>query len=394
MFAILVAMALSQNPWQWANDPTYYAGPVIDYCRNGASCNLSGIIVRAPATPATVAPVQIISPVNTKYALCMQNPTSAVSFSRNAQYFDIGVSSTCQSAFFAYPIQIDTTSLRVITGSNTTLLMDGFSSEATFPNPNTGKGFTAASSSKKLYISDTNQWKAIGTGKHPVQDKSTYVYGWKAANPNYEGDTFVDETFTGVTQTEACAAGTIANVVTMPVGFGTEVGFGRSFTTQAAINATCGDSSSSAFTKVSNSRPIEVFRIKSDAANVSSTRMIAGLGVASIFTAPSDTPASEGAWFRYSTVAGDSNLMACSSNGAAATCTSTGVAYTTGTTYLLMIDASENGAVTFWINGLPRVRQTTNLPDSTAIGQGVVIQATTAAARTLIVSRRVFELSR
>lgn len=394
MLSIALALIVSQNPWQWANDPKYYSGPVIDYCRNGSKCTLSSLIVNTSTTPgAQISPVQIISSASTKAMQCFQNTTNALSLSRNAQFFDFAVSSTCASAFYAYPLQIDTTSLRVITGASHVLQMDGYATASLFPAASTT---TLASeyTTDKIYQSDTSQWLPLGSAKHPVLEKSTIVYGWKALNPGYEGEPLYDESFTGVTQTEFCAAGTLANVITMPVGFGTEQGYGRSFTTQAAALASCGDYSSTAFTDASNSRPILTLRLKSDAANITSTRMLVGFGPSSIFTGPTDTPASEGAWFRYSTSAGDTNLMGCTSNGAAATCTSTGVAYAANTTYLLRVDLSENGAATFWVNGLARLRRTTNLPSTTNFGQGVVVYAIAASARNVITSRRVIEMSR
>ncbi len=381
MLSIALALIVSQNPWQWANDPKYYSGPVIDYCRNGGDCKLRNIT--ANQITLTNASAAIIIPTA---SFINFYGVSSGSVGIRGSGAGIGVEGT---NFYTG------TGSHITQGANSYLSFAGYIQAGNFPSAASVRGITAEATTNKLYYTEgLSQWLPFGSAKHPVLQKSTNVYGWKAATPGYEGEPLYDETFTGVSQTEFCAAGTLANVTNMPVGFGTEAGFGRSFTTQAAALATCGDYSSSAFTDASNSRPILTLRLRSDPTAITSTRMLVGFGPSAIFTGPTDNPASEGAWFRYSTSAGDTNLMGCTSNGAAATCTSTGVAYAINTTYLLQVDLSENGAAAFLVNGVVRVRQTTNLPSTTNFGQGVVAYAIAASARNVTTSRRVIEMSR
>ena len=421
MLSIALALIVSQNPWQWANDPKYYLGPVIDYCRSGSNCGFRTLTVGAGANTVflglttdnggTTLPGFKYDIGTTRLGIF--NANNSTSFTLN---LGTGLSVATGS------IQIPTASYIYfyggvgagITGTaegigvvgttlysnNTSGLIRMYSTTNSdgFPTPATaGRSFAVGTSAGELQYSNGDSYKKLQSGNHPLLDRMTYVKGWKDATPQFEGDGMINESFTAPTLADACIGGTVANVASMPLpdnllGTG-RIGFGKQFTTSAVLNAICNDSTT-AFTKWNNSQPHECFYWRSDTV-ITNTRAVVGMGVITLFTAPSDTPTTEGAWFRYSTVAGDTNWMACNSNGvSAANCISTGVAMASNTTYLMCIDGTLNSVVTFNINGRTRARKTSNIPSTTAIGEGAAIQATTASARSFTISRRVFEMTR
>lgn len=77
----------------------------------------------------------------------------------------------------------------------------------------------------------------------------------------------------------------------------------------------------------------------------------------------SDTPATDGIFFRASTTAGDVNWQACSKDGTTQTTTNTGIAIATSTKYLLGFSVNSTGtAVDYYINEVLVASHSTNLP--------------------------------
>lgn len=114
--------------------------------------------------------------------------------------------------------------------------------------------------------------------------------------------------------------------------------------------------------------------------DISSTR--AWFGFTDTSPLSTDDPASAHlAAFRYSTVAGDSNWMACVKDGSTLNAQSTGVAVAIDTMYLFRVetDASE---IRFYINGTLVYTHTSNLPGlDQSMGYFNGVQTVTAATR-------------
>lgn len=272
----------------------------------------------------------------------------------------------------------------------TQALVSSFTNPTTLPSAAT---LMADTQTARLWRSDGTGYTDVQSGVHPVLDRAmTYVYGFTAGGtPGYEGAALLTTGFAAATVTETCAAGTLVSVGSL----GTEVAgtqiAGRSFTTNALVNAVCNDTSV-AFNSASLSRPRLCWRMQTGS-DVSNVRITMGLGPTTLFTAPSDAPVGQGAWFRFSTAAGDANWMACSADGATNSCTSTAVAVAASTSYLLCIDQREGGtASTFWVNGQARLRKTTNVPTSTTFAHGVAVQTLNAVAKQIVTSRRTIEV--
>lgn len=99
-----------------------------------------------------------------------------------------------------------------------------------------------------------------------------------------------------------------------------------------------------------------------------------------------DTLANDSIAFRSSSAAADANWVICSKDGTTQSCTDTTVSVATGSPgapQLLCIDCREAGACTAFVDGVPRIRKTTNLPTSTVkMSAFAVVEALSASART------------
>jgi hypothetical protein len=110
--------------------------------------------------------------------------------------------------------------------------------------------------------------------------------------------------------------------------------------------------------------PLLVFRVKSGSA-VTTAQYWVGCTDGSVVQYNATDPANNGAAFRYSTDASDTNWMAWTNDGSGGgTLTDTGVAVSANTAYTLRIDLGASD-VTFYVNGVVKATHTTNLPGST-----------------------------
>lgn len=131
---------------------------------------------------------------------------------------------------------------------------------------------------------------------------------------------------------------------------------------------------------------------------LTSVRNFFGMSNTLPLTAGSSTPTAHAAVFRFDTSAGDTAWQACTGAGVAITCTTTGVTVTStpdlDTT--LEIDCREASALgiptacTFWVNGIARVRVTTNMP-AASVGNTASTETLTAAVRSLNFGARTIE---
>jgi hypothetical protein len=156
--------------------------------------------------------------------------------------------------------------------------------------------------------------------------------------------------------------------------------------TQATLNSVAGYLSSLQFP--STSLPtFEAQITTAAAANLLVVRYAAGMS--GIDLAGVDTTPTQAIWFRFSTAAGDTNWMACSSLLSTTSCTSTGVAVAASTVYTLKIDATTAGTALYYVNNVLKVTKTTNMPN--ALGTSMVkpqvrVQTLEAVAKSLGVS--------
>lgn len=370
MLSIALALIVSQNPWQWANDPKYYSGPVIDYCRNGGDCKLRNLTVttRLDITPGAGAGAVAVQIPNFNYVFF---GNSCWIYANGANF--LVANSSCQT----------TLNGKLLVGTN--FNFEGSNAtQTTTPAPATfGIGLATESNSGELFHSNASTWRRVRSGSE-VDNGVTYCYGWNDSTPGYQigGAPGADTTFTAITPTETCVAGTLANAMasqTLP----TKTARVRTYTTQAAINAQC-NRVFSHWTTWQDSLPIISFSMGINA--ITAVRARIGWAKNTVFTTSSDAPADNGAWIRFSSVAGDTNYMACTGDGATTSCTSTGVAADTAL-HTFEIDMSEStSAITFYVDKRGRVRKTTNLPAvGSTLSWGHDVTATTATARTMSV---------
>lgn len=279
------------------------------------------------------------------------------------------------------------------------LYLTNFALPASFTAPSANPNAVTVVSETTMaraYMADGNTWTEIGGGRHPVLNARLYqidmssagAFAWHVA-PRIGG--------TAMSVTETCNAVVDNAQLSNAVGeSGTFTRTGRSCATSAVssnvASVSGGANSSSGFGAGSNNRFRMCGRAQLDA--LTSVRFLWGQMPTAVLAAPTDTPTAMGAWFRFSSAAGDTNWMICTSDSASpATCTSTGVAAVAGTAALLCIDKRESGAVTAWVNGAAPTRQTSNIPAS---GAGATVGFTTmtlsAAVRTATSSNISLEL--
>lgn len=106
------------------------------------------------------------------------------------------------------------------------------------------------------------------------------------------------------------------------------------------------------------------------------------VGLTTAIPVNTDTLAADSIAFRSSSAAADANWQICAKDATTQTCTDTGASVNVGTAQLLCIDCREASACTAWVDGLPKVRTTANLPTTTTkMSPFWVIEALSAAAR-------------
>ena len=282
------------------------------------------------------------------------------------------------------------TSSHVNVGPSAHLFFDSYATATALPAA-TFRGFTGVSGNNTLYSSDAAAWAPLGTAPHPVLERRVFSLQQAAAGaPQWRYN--VSPQIRG-----AAWNLTVGACVSSPANAGLLVTGLRGGASISAESATC------TTTAVANN--VQGVHVGADVlmpfgrrfmwcgtvggiTTNTSVRVIAGQSKLAQFTGPADAPTLAGAWFRYSTAAGDTNWMLCTSDGvSAATCTSTGVAVAgAGVAAVgdsLCIDQLEGTAVTAWVNGRARLRVTTNITTSEATTGtvGAVVQTLTAGAR-------------
>jgi hypothetical protein len=118
------------------------------------------------------------------------------------------------------------------------------------------------------------------------------------------------------------------------------------------------------------------------------------IGLHSAAPGNSDSPATSLVAFRFSTVAPDTNWMACTKDGTTLNAVDTGVVVAVSTNYLLEITVNNTaGTAEFKINGSVVATLNTNLPAAaTNLGYNAQITPTTTTAKNMKLSRVYCEL--
>jgi len=247
--------------------------------------------------------------------------------------------------------------------------------------PQSGSAMLAAdTTSSRLWLADNVLWAEVGTAPDPVLDYRQWAtevtatgLAWATGTPRIRT---VQRT---LSNTANCvgAAGAVHN--SMVRGASNAAVEGETCTTTAVANNVQGSWTADGV-MLSGRRHKWCGRVTiPDPTNV---RVVAGNLPSAVFAAPTDTPVTTGAWFRFSTAAGDTTWQLCVADAAAATCTSTGV--TQASSNLLCLE-QETGtlAVTAYVQGQYRIRVTTNVPQNelTVSAWGYAGQTLTAAAK-------------
>lgn len=113
-------------------------------------------------------------------------------------------------------------------------------------------------------------------------------------------------------------------------------------------------------------------------ADITSSRIWVGCFSAS--PSASDTPAVHLAGLRYSTGAGDTNFMLCTSDGTTFTSLDSGLVVTALTRYVMVVDMTVSNEVNFYVNQLYEGTLTSNLPGATTLLAPIAVNATLVAA--------------
>lgn len=343
------------------------------------------------------------SGANPSAQFCQSNNTNAIQFARASQMWRMHVASTCSAAVTETPIEVDTLSKFVSIGSpyslsttTTTYLAGGAShgtggltlgssqiatfagyiSPTNLPLPSTTRGFTADASTNRLWKSNTTEWIEVGGAPHSVSERVQYlIVSDRTAGANAAAWAVAPRA--GGANVTFTTAGTLSNAT----GPGTEPWTNYATT---AVSGNQAHHSSAAWFAPGNRMTSRV----GPGGVITSIRLFHGMSGTRPLTAGSATPTAHAAVFRFDTSAGDTNWMACTGAGVALTCTSTGVPVVASSDLnaTLTIDCREASALgiptacTFWVDNIPRVRVTTNLP-AALMGHTHSVETLTAASR-------------
>lgn len=337
-------------------------------CRPGYACQAASFTARSGAATVTQA--------------CFANNTTAVVLRRNTQYLEFGVAASCSAGITSFPLYLDTTSLRTGVGSSYVLTLDGVSNASSLPVPSV-KGLTSDAAAGRMWKSNASRWSEVGGGAHPVMESQGPTYILVSDRTPSNAPAWAVAPRVGGAALTFTSAGTLTSGGTL---------FSEPFTSYATT-AVAGNqahhSTSAAFVGVTNRYSARVGLFTT----LTNTRAFFGLSSAFPLTAGTSTPTADAAVFRYdSTING--NWWACVSDGAAPlACTDTGVAVlnTSEIQHELVVDCRESAgaglttACNFWIDGRPRTRLTTSLPNS-SLGFTASVETLTASARSFYFS--------
>lgn len=346
---------------------------VAGLCGAGRNCRATSFI----ATNPTLYSPSVTIPTNTYLCWGGSSCVAAARWSGNTLF--IGSESAVPVALTGAQFSTALTNISGTTGLTiaSTTLTTGLAAP-------TADAIAGESTSGRLYLSDGNTWRDLGAGNHPVLNARTLLVdlneagalGWVHAAPRVGG--------VSPTVTETCS-GASEQLLSTTGDFGS---FSREVR-ECPTTAVPGNVSSvivSETTWATSNRTRVCFR--AGLTSTSDVIFMAGETTAASFADPESAPKKSGMWVRFDSTVPDTHWMLCTSDGvSAATCTSSGVAATSGG--LFCLDQREgSGGVTLWVNGRARVRHTTNLPNAaTAMAIG-------AALETQVDSSKAFQLSR
>lgn len=364
MLSIVLALALAQ--------------PISSTsCKTGGNCSLRSLVVGSGANRFLVG--STTGPFG----------TTLPGFKYSSASTQIGIFNANNASLFTLNLGtglLNGTSLSLAgylefsSGTSGYLSWVGASAPTSLPAAAAVRGFYADNATNRVWRADTVGWSDVQSGAHDVIDAPVYVVdvgqGGGASEWRYAPRT--TGAHTPSTLTETCAGGTQIGYTT--TGFRGLSRAHRLRQTQALANATCGQQSG-ALTIASRWKGRFSTHVVTSA-GLTTVRIVCGLAEASLFTAPTDAPAIQGYWLRYSTSAGDTAWQLCTGDGATTTCSSTTVAPVLGTSQEIRIDARESAAVSAWVDGVARIRKTTNLPTGSAnLVEGCVAMTLGAAVR-------------
>jgi len=252
----------------------------------------------------------------------------------------------------------------------------------------TADAIAGESTSGRLYLSDGNTWRDLGAGNHPVLNARTLLVdlrdagdlGWAHAAPYVGG--------VSPAVTETCNGASVQPLSTTG-DFGSFSREARECPTTAVLGNVSSVLVSETRWATSN-RTRVCFR--AGLVSTADVVFMAGETTAGSFANPESAPNKSGMWVRFDSTVPDTDWMLCTSDGvSAATCTSSGVAATSGG--LFCLDQREGSGVTLWVNGRARVRHTTNLPNAaTAMAIGAALETQAASSKAFQLSRLTIEV--
>lgn len=229
----------------------------------------------------------------------------------------------------------------------------------------------------------TDRWIDVGSASHPVLDRKTYIIDPDRTAGAAPGWSFAPRA--------GGAPMTISYVGTPGGILGGETATDMR-TTAVSGNQSSASSSSAIWLRLSDGFPRYAVRLGHDSGTSTSQRIWLGMSSVTPLPAGSSTPTAHAAVFRYDSTIGP-NWFGCVGAGAALTCTDTTVAavFSGSINTSLEIDCREGSAAcTFWVNGLARIRVTTNLPTN-LMGVTASIETLTAAQRAIYLGTQSIE---
>ncbi len=257
-----------------------------------------------------------------------------------------------------------------------TVSISGKTHALALPGTNATGRLDVDTETDELYFDTGARWRNVGSAAHYTIDKrfiADYALFESTASPANLGAA-------ALTVTDAAAATTGA----------TSNRDYRMSNTAASSGST---SSLVSATRTGRGRGPRWSAWVKTGSNITSTRLWAGLTFASNSMTDDGTASRDYVLFRYSTNASDTTWKACSGDALNATsCSDTGVSVTADTEYLLEIDCRNSAACVYWVNGIPRIRKTTNLPATGSdLKTWFSVEALSASARSFGFSNQTLE---
>lgn len=360
MLSIVLALALAQPI---SSTP----------CKTGGNCSLRSLVVGSGANRFLVG--STTGPFG----------TTLPGFKYSSASTQIGIFNANNASLFTLNLGtglLNGTSLSLAgylefsSGTSGYLSWVGASAPTNLPAAAAVRGFYADNATNRVWRADTARWTEVGGAPHPVTERTTYlIVSDRTAGANPPAWAVAPRA--GAASVAFTTVGTLSN----STGPGTEPWTNYQTT---AVSGNQAHHSSAAWFSPGNRMSSRV----GPGGVITSLRLFHGMSGTRPLAAGSATPTAHAAVFRFDTSAGDTNWMACTGAGVAITCTSTGVPVVANSDLnaTLEIDCREASALgiptacTFWVDGIPRVRVTTNLP-AALMGHTHSVETLSAAAR-------------